>query len=160
MTLPLTPPTPSPLTPRHLADTVRSFAARPESWRPRVRFTTSRRWYQRLEVTEDHEVWLLTWLPGQGTEIHDHGGSSGSFSVVQGTLTERAFGPGGGTRERSLGPGAVRAFGPEYIHQVVNELTAPAVSIHAYSPVLSRQSYFAQTPDGGLRLLRTEVVED
>ncbi|RKN38312.1 cysteine dioxygenase [Streptomyces hoynatensis] len=152
-------PSPSLVTPRQLAATVRRFAARPELWRPQARFTSPERWYQRLEVTEDHEVWLLTWLPGQGTEIHDHGDASGSFGVVEGTLTERSFGSGG-ARERSLGPGGLRAFGPDYVHQVVNDQTAPAISIHAYSPVLTRQSYYAQTADGGLRLLRTDAVED
>ena len=33
--------------------------------------------------------WLLSWLPGQGTGLHDHGGSAGAFAVVRGTLHER-----------------------------------------------------------------------
>ena len=37
---------------------------------------------------EHHEAWLLTWLPGQGTDWHDHGGSAGAFVVVQGALVE------------------------------------------------------------------------
>ncbi len=35
------------------------------------------------------QVWLLSWLPEQGTPLHDHGTSAGAFTVVRGTLTER-----------------------------------------------------------------------
>src|SRR4051812_25004769 len=35
------------------------------------------------------QVWLLSWLPEQGTPLHDHGTSAGAFTVVSGTLTER-----------------------------------------------------------------------
>src|SRR3712207_8332217 len=34
------------------------------------------------------QVWLLSWLPGQGTGLHDHGGSAGALAVVRGTLSE------------------------------------------------------------------------
>jgi hypothetical protein len=71
----------------HLAIATR-FAAAPEQWPVAPRFTPVSRWYERLHVAEDHEVWLLTWLPGQGTDLHDHGGSWGAFVVIAGTLTE------------------------------------------------------------------------
>ncbi|MET0415887.1 MAG: cysteine dioxygenase, partial [Actinoplanes sp.] len=57
------------------------YAAAPEQWPVAPRFNPSERWYHRLALTDDHEVWLLTWLPGQGTELHDHGGSAGAFHV-------------------------------------------------------------------------------
>ncbi|MFD5321454.1 cysteine dioxygenase [Streptomyces sp. NPDC127098] len=154
----MTAPVVAPRTPSELADTVRWFAARPELWRPRIRFTTPERFYLRLERTAEHEVWLLTWLPGQGTEIHDHGGASGSFGVVDGTLTEDTFGPTG--TARSLNPGESRAFGPRHIHRVTNRGTLPAVSIHAYAPALTTQNYYEADPAGRLRLLRTDAVEE
>ena len=40
------------------------------------------------------QVWLLSWLPEQGTPLHDHGTSAGAFSVVPGTLTERVVAAG------------------------------------------------------------------
>jgi hypothetical protein len=52
---------------------VGAIAAQPARWRDIVRLDTSRRWYHRLELTDDHEVWLLSWLPGQSTGFHDHG---------------------------------------------------------------------------------------
>ncbi|WP_059011332.1 cysteine dioxygenase [Streptomyces specialis] len=148
-------------TPSRLAETARRFAAHPRSWRPHVRFTRPDRWYRRLELAADHEVWLLSWLPGQGTEIHDHGGSSGAFLVVDGTLTERAF-PAPGRRGtepvRQLDMGGLRSFGPRYIHEVRNEGTRPAVSIHVYGPALSSQSFYRRDADGVLTLDRTEPI--
>jgi cysteine dioxygenase type I len=70
----------------HLAIAAR-YAAAPEQWPVAPRYNPVDRWYHRLAVADDHEVWLLTWLPGQGTDLHDHGGSTGAFLVFGGTLT-------------------------------------------------------------------------
>ncbi|MGP3966359.1 cysteine dioxygenase [Streptomyces sp. 6N223] len=151
-------PAPAVHTPTRLAATVRAYAARPALWRPLVRFTVPDRWYRRLERTGEFEVWLLTWLPGQATEIHDHGGSSGAFGVVDGALAELTF-PGAEPHTRTLATGGVRAFGPRHIHQVVNRGARPAVSIHAYAPALTGQAYYRRGADGRPRLLRTEAVD-
>ncbi len=88
-------------------------------------------------------MWLLSWLPGQGTDLHDHGPASGAFAVAAGTLTERAV-----TRlhpvevTRHLTPGRVRAFGPHYIHQITNTGAVPAVSVHVYAPDLSTMNTY------------------
>src|SRR5437016_3706984 len=42
----------------------RRYAATPERWLVRPRSTAHRRWYHRLAADDDHEAWLLTWLPG------------------------------------------------------------------------------------------------
>ncbi|GAA2079811.1 hypothetical protein GCM10009801_37680 [Streptomyces albiaxialis] len=161
-TAPATAPALTPvLSPARLARTARSFAARPDLWRPRVRFGAEERWHARLEQTPEYEVWLLTWLPGQGTEIHDHGGASGAFTVVEGVLTERSFrlGPPA-AHARELREGAVRSFGPRYVHEVGNRGTVPAVSVHAYAPVLATMSYYRETAGGRIALDRTDPVED
>jgi predicted metal-dependent enzyme (double-stranded beta helix superfamily) len=155
-------PTADTPTPRLLTAVARRFAARPDLWRPRVRFTSPERFYARLEHTEEYEVWLLTWLPGQRTEIHGHGGSSGAFSVVQGALTERAF-PRTSLPVHpprlTLASGDTRAFGPRHVHEVGNDGEVPAVSVHAYSPALTTMSYFRQLPDGRLVADRVEGVD-
>lgn len=123
-----------------------SFAAAPEQWPVAPRFNASERWYHRLAAADDHEVWLLTWLPGQGTELHDHGGSAGAFHVFAGALTEDTVtvSPGGPPRitARELGEGAGRRFGTRHIHRITNRSGRPAVSIHVYGPALSTMTKY------------------
>jgi hypothetical protein len=94
------------------------------------------RWYLRLALTEHVEVWLLTWTPGQTTRPHDHGGASGSYTVVDGVLTE-TWRDGPGLTHRSVRPhGTGSAFGPDRMHVVANRGSRNATSVHAYSPPL------------------------
>ncbi|MGB3443312.1 MAG: cysteine dioxygenase family protein [Actinophytocola sp.] len=101
-----------------------------------VRFASPQRWWARLELTEEVEVWLLSWLPGQHTAPHDHGGASGAFSVVLGTLSETYRYPGTEVGNRSHGTGAALGFGAGRAHQVWNTTVEKAASVHAYSPPL------------------------
>jgi predicted metal-dependent enzyme (double-stranded beta helix superfamily) len=131
-----------------LADLVRAAASAGE-WAGLVRYTEGERWYQRLERGENHEVWLLSWLPGQRTGFHDHCGSSGAFTVVQGELRERTPAAGRPAPVSAAFPaGRVRSFGPRHVHEVVNETAAPAVSIHAYSPPLAGMRRYELTGRG------------
>jgi predicted metal-dependent enzyme (double-stranded beta helix superfamily) len=133
----------------HLAIAAR-YAAAPEQWPVAPRFNPVDRWYHRLAVADDHEVWLLTWLPGQGTDLHDHGGSSGAFLVSDGTLTEETITTDGRPRAvaRELGDGAGRRFGPRHIHRVTNRSSRPAISIHVYGPALTTMTRYSLTADG------------
>ena len=129
----------------HLAIAAR-YAACPEEWPVAPRFNPVDRWYHRLTAADDHEVWLLTWLPGQGTDLHDHGGSAGAFHVFGGSLTEDTIvaTPGGPHRmiTRELGEGAGRRFGSRHIHRITNRSSRPAVSIHVYGPALTTMTRY------------------
>ncbi len=134
-----------------LARRASAIAADQRSWRPLVRYDAGERWYTRLAVAEDHEVWLLSWLPGQGTGLHDHGGSSGVVAVAAGELVEYSLtrrqldaGAGGAQRliRRRLDPSQSRVFGPHYAHDVVNESDVPAVSVHVYAPALTEMGRY------------------
>ena len=133
------------------------YAAASEQWAVAPRFNPVDRWYHRLAVADDHEVWLLTWLPGQGTEIHDHGGSAGAFQVVSGSLTEDTVIAGAPPRivARELGEGAGRRFGSQHIHRITNRSNRPAVSVHVYGPALSTMTRYRLSPTG----LEVRVVE-
>jgi rhodanese-related sulfurtransferase/predicted metal-dependent enzyme (double-stranded beta helix superfamily) len=137
-----------------LASLVSDFAARPHQWIDRVRLRVGERWYERLERSDTHEVWAISWMPGQGTGFHDHGGSAGAFAVAFGTLEEHRP----TTRPLNVVPGQVRAFGPHDVHDVRNASAAPAVSIHAYSPPLSLMNRY-DVEDAGL-IPRGTVFED
>lgn len=123
----------------------RRIAADTTSWRPRVRYDPTSRWYDRLHTGPGYEVWLLSWLPGQGTGLHGHGESSGVLTVLEGELTEHVAAPDGTPRAtRLLRPGAQRAFAPGYLHEAVNDGLAPAVSLHVYFPGLTQMPMHAR----------------
>jgi len=126
-----------------LREMVREVAAHRAGWRPLIRFDPARRWYRLLQQHDDHEIWLLSWLPGQDTGFHDHGRSAGAYTVAEGCLAELGA-RRGRPRRRSLelAAGAARSFGPWYIHDVRNSAAAPAVSVHAYSPPLTGMQRF------------------
>jgi rhodanese-related sulfurtransferase/predicted metal-dependent enzyme (double-stranded beta helix superfamily) len=119
-------------TTEELADIVSQFASSDE-WIDKVRLRAEQRWHERLYHAPDHDIWVISWLPGQSTGFHDHGASSGAFVVATGILEEHTP----GERARVIHPGKTRAFGPDYAHDVRNVSLAPAISIHAYSPPLS-----------------------
>lgn len=101
-----------------------------------LQFDAENRWWTRLALTEGVELWMLSWLPGQHTEPHDHGGASGSFTVLLGELAESLRYPKGSIREAVHRPNSSVGFGAGRAHQVHNERDFPAASVHAYSPPL------------------------
>ena len=125
-----------------------ALSAVDSDWLPRVEYRAESRWSALLPAGEaaavlapslhgalaHAQIWLLSWLPGQGTDLHDHGGSSGAFAVVRGTLSEQV-----GAREGAaqLSGGRVRHFGPHHVHRVTNHGTEAAVSVHVYTPRLT-----------------------
>jgi rhodanese-related sulfurtransferase/predicted metal-dependent enzyme (double-stranded beta helix superfamily) len=129
-------------TPEELADIVAEFARR-DGWIEKVRLRTDQRWYERLHLGPEHDIWVISWLPGQSTGFHDHGASAGAFVVATGILEEHRP----GARVRVIHPGVPLAFGPDYAHDVRNVSLAPAISIHAYSPPLTDMNEYEL--DGG-----------
>jgi quercetin dioxygenase-like cupin family protein len=134
-----------------LEEIAKSLAERPEEWLHRVRLSADGRWYERLHGDDDHEVWLISWLPGQATGFHDHGESEGAFTVALGTLEEH-----GVAAERTVRAGESWSFGRDYIHDVRNTSSAPAVSVHIYSPPLSTMRRYELIDD---RLVATSVEQ-
>lgn len=130
------------------ARTALLLAGQRSLWEPLVEFDPSARYYTRLAKEPNFEAWLLTWLPGQGTEWHDHGGSAGAFITLRGTLSEQhaVVSPDGPPvlqqGNRAVDAGVLRAFGRRHIHQVVNQGSDPAVSLHVYSPALSTMNRY------------------
>lgn len=117
-------------------------------WRPLVNYDPVSRYYVRLAAEHDFEAWLLTWVPGQGTEWHDHGGSAGAFLTLQGTLTElhatvtAGESPRIDPTPRRLSAQTLRPFGTRHIHRVTNHDLDPAVSLHVYAPALKEMNQY------------------
>ena len=142
-----------------LACVVRRIAADQRLWRPAVRFGRTDRYWTRLPGPDGVDVWLLTWLPSQGTDLHDHGDSAAAFAVVQGALTEVRADPVLGVWATPLDAPAVRTVEPGVVHDVRADLGVPAVSIHAYGPRLSRMTYY-DLDEGRLVARRTVLSEE
>ncbi|ATW48802.1 cysteine dioxygenase [Streptomyces xantholiticus] len=121
-----------PATVAEFAGLARSISADRAQWEHLVEYDATSRWYHRLRTGPGYEVWLLSWVPGQGSGLHDHGPSSGVLTVLQGELTERTE-----RGEQSLTAGSQRVFAPGYAHEVVNDSLEPAVSLHVYYPGLT-----------------------
>jgi quercetin dioxygenase-like cupin family protein len=130
-----------------------AFAADRARWAPLLRYDPEIRWSALLEDTGDYEVWLMSWLPGQYTVLHDHSGAVGAFTVISGSLTERVIHPGDRPVEitHAVRTGQSRVFGPGYVHQVTNTSSDPAVSIHVYLPARQPLTPYEFTPTGELR---------
>jgi hypothetical protein len=136
---------PSALTPTALSRLTAGLAADARLWRDRLRWPGTERWYSHLRSTPLYDVWLLSWTPGQATELHDHGGSSGAFAVLTGSLRETlAVGAPASVHltERTLPAGRTVAFGPAHVHDVAHAGDAPAASLHVYSPPLRAMTYY------------------
>lgn len=135
--------------PHQLRELVTRTVADPSQWADQVRFDLTERYFVRLHRTDDVEVWLICWDIGQDTLLHDHGGSTGAFTVARGSLFED-FGAVGraGLRSRRHAAGDTVSFGADYLHNLVNVGIEPTVSVHAYSPPLRSMNYYCWLPTG------------
>lgn len=149
--------------PVDLVQKASDLARQTSLWEALVAYDPLSRYYVRLTKQPNYEAWLLTWLPGQGTDWHDHGGSAGAFQVLRGTLTEdraRFVREGHAvveSRSSELPAGALRSFGRRYVHRVVNNAIEPAVSVHVYSPVLVEMNQYVESR-GRLALAASQAV--
>ncbi|EFG75101.1 cysteine dioxygenase type I [Mycobacterium parascrofulaceum ATCC BAA-614] len=128
----------------------------------------SRRWFTRIHGDEELDVWLISWVPGHHTELHDHGGSLGALTVVSGSLNEFRW-DGRALRQRRLDAGDQAGFPLGWVHDVVwaprpvpvpvSVPARPSLSVHAYSPPLTAMSYYQITGRNRLRRQRTELTD-
>jgi rhodanese-related sulfurtransferase len=126
---------------------------------------TAERWFTRLYADDEIDVWLISWVPGHTTELHDHGGSLGALTVLTGALHEYRW-SGESLHRRRLEAGDQAAFPLGWVHDVIGApaLAEPAspqtLSVHAYSPPLTAMSYYEVTDQQRLRRIRTELTEE
>jgi cysteine dioxygenase len=105
-------------------------------------------------------VFVMAWLPGQRSPIHDHAGSACAVRIVSGRAVEQKFVlNAGGTVSRDgspeqLGAGAVTGSFDADIHAFGNAASAPApprdilVTIHVYSPPLAPTRKYVEDAPG------------
>lgn len=153
------PADPTAWAPQALLDLVSAVADDLAAWRSAVRFDAGRRHWSRLPAPDGAELWLLTWLPDQATDLHDHGPSAAALTVVGGLLEEVRADASGRRTTSVLGRGDGVHLAPGVVHDVGNRGTEPAVSVHAYSPPLSSMSFY-ETSAAGLHRVRTVATDE
>ena len=124
-----------------LGDIAAGLARARTLWQAAVRYEPDGRDPVRLLATDRYEAWVIGWLPGQGVSLHDHGDSAGHFRVVAGELTE-VLATRRGNVDRSYETGSARFVPVGAVHDVVNRTAEPAISIHIYSPPITRMTYY------------------
>jgi hypothetical protein len=137
------------LTTAQLELVVTTIARHPHLFKDLIVDDGQSRWWLLLYRTPTFEVKLLTWRADQSSDWHDHGGSSGAFTVLEGALYERRRAADGFRIDSSVHPaGAVTSFGADYVHDVDFEAGSPAISVHAYSPPLHGLTFYDRTAYG------------
>ena len=144
-------PTGRDLTLDELTALATDLAGRTDLWSAHVHHDPTQRIFHKVLATPDVTAWLICWMPGQDTGFHDHDGSAGAVAVIDGHVREDRLVLGGEPASSVAGPGELLRFGPADIHRVAHHGDRPAVTLHAYSPVLRRMGQYTWDELGRLR---------
>jgi hypothetical protein len=138
---------------------------------PKGGVPADKRWFTRIRGDDELDIWLISWVPGHATELHDHGGSLGALTVLSGSLNEFRW-DGRRLRRRRLDGGDQAGFPLGWVHDVVwaprpvagsaapAAPVQPTLSVHAYSPPLTAMSYYEVTERNTQRRQRTELTDE
>ncbi|MBS9535662.1 cysteine dioxygenase family protein [Mycobacterium sp. M1] len=123
---------------------------------------TDERWFTRIHGDDTLDIWLISWVPGHATELHDHGESQGALTVISGAVDEYRW-DDDQLKSRRLGAGDQAGFPLGWVHDVTwapsgTPESGPTLSVHAYSPPLAEMSYYAVAGDT-LHRQRTELTD-
>jgi predicted metal-dependent enzyme (double-stranded beta helix superfamily) len=129
---------------------VAGIAAEPALWQPLMHADTDARHFAQLWLDEHVGIWVITWARGNDTGFHDHDVSSGAVAVVRGEIVEERLVVGGPPRRLPRRAGGTFGFDASHVHRMRKDDAALAVSIHAYSPPLSRMGAYEVDADGAL----------
>ncbi len=138
---------------------VRELAADPERWRPLVHHGPERH-FALLHRDAEVEVWVFSWMPGHDTGFHDHDDSAAAIVVAEGEIREQRLAIGRANVDRAFAAGQTLTVRPSDIHRVQHTGVAPSVTIHAYSPPLSRMGQYEVGPNGTLQRHASDAAEE
>lgn len=107
--------------------------------------------YTRVTIvsSDQFELVLICWKPGQKSVLHSHGTSLCAFRCLEGQLTERNYGLLEAKSEfvkckseTLLQPGCYSAsYSSDVVHEIANESARNAISLHVYTPPLQRNTF-------------------
>ena len=130
---------------------VAELAASPARWASFVRHSDDVRVYEQIYDDDDVNAWVICWSEDQDTGFHDHDKSAAAIAVISGHVREERLRLGASPTSRVLGPGCTFRVAPVAIHRVLHYGNQPAVTIHAYSPPLTRTGAYQIGPGGELQ---------
>jgi uncharacterized NAD(P)/FAD-binding protein YdhS/predicted metal-dependent enzyme (double-stranded beta helix superfamily) len=110
---------------------------------------------RRIARTEQFEMLVMTWRPGQASVPHDHAGSACTLRVLRGAVTETRFRL---ARDGMVDPhSSSSSYAGDFvedprldIHLLANDAAAPEVlvTLHVYSPPLPELRRYVPRPAG------------
>ncbi len=110
---------------------------------------------EKVETNSLFQLLILTWLPGQKSEIHNHRGSHCVVRVLSGMATETIYVPGPNksfsTKKMSYAVDSTFGGQDDDIHTLENAMEAiqDLITMHVYFPELESMELFA-AEDGRL----------
>jgi quercetin dioxygenase-like cupin family protein len=132
---------------------VERLVADRDCWAHLVRHDSGARVYELIWQDEDVNAWLICWSEDQDTGFHDHDESAAAIHVIDGCVREDRLRLRAALQTRVSGPGSTFVVPVSAIHRVRHTGTAPAITIHAYSPPLARVGAYRVRGDGELERL-------
>ncbi len=91
--------------------------------------------------TDNIEIILVCWLPGQGADVHGHGDSDAMTFILEGEMDHTTYYEDGTSSTGTLKAGDLEYISPKTTHSVKNNSNKKLVTLHIYSPPLSKQEY-------------------
>jgi quercetin dioxygenase-like cupin family protein len=137
-----------------------ALAATPQRWQHLVRHTDDARVYEQIWDSEEVNAWVICWSQDQDTGFHDHDVSAAAILVIDGQVREERLRLGAAPETRVGGPGEMLFVPPTAIHRVVHAGDRPAITIHAYSPPLTRTGAYRLGPGGELERTSQPYAEE
>ncbi len=138
------------LTAAELERFVTELAAEPERWTHLVRHCEDVRVCEQIWDDEQVNAWVICWSEDQDTGFHDHDRSTAAIAVIDGCVREERLRLGSAPAARVMGPDSTFTVPAVAIHRVLHAGEGPAITIHAYSPPLTRTGTYHVGPTGEL----------
>ena len=148
------------LTTEELERFVAMLAASPERWRHLVRHSDDVRVYEVIWDDDDVNAWVICWSEDQDTGFHDHDLSAAAVAVISGEVREERLRLGDAPRVHTIRGGSTFSVPAVAIHRVSHAGDAPAVTIHAYSPPLTRTGAYRIGLDGDFERESLSIEEE
>jgi predicted metal-dependent enzyme (double-stranded beta helix superfamily) len=148
------------LSPEQLQRFVNELVATPELWSDHIRHDSDARVYAEIHSDEEVNAWLICWSEDQDTGFHDHDESGAAIAVIDGQVREERLRLAVEPEGRVIGPGETFFVAPTAIHRVLHAGGRPAVTIHAYSPPLTRTGAYRLGPGGELERAAQSFEEE